>query len=224
MTVRTDQGVDLDPAHPEAHCNLGHALREQGRFTEALEELRRGHALGSKRPGWPYPSADWVRQAEQLVELDRKLAAVVAGQAEPAGAAERLTLAQFCQRYKRHYAAAAHFYAGAFAADPKLAEDLAQWHRYNAACSAALAAAGQGEDAEHLPDRVRQMLRRRALAWLRDDLALWAQVAGRAEAPAKQQVWQALQEWQQDTDLASVRDQAALDRPPDDERPPWHQL
>ena len=49
-------------------------------------------------------------------------------------------------------------------------------------------------------------------------------MAGGAEAPAKQQVRQALQEWQQDADLASVRDQAALDRLPDDERRPWREL
>ena len=41
----------------------------------------------------------------------------------------------------------ARLYAAAFAADPKLADDLKAGHRYNAACFAALAAAGQGEDA-----------------------------------------------------------------------------
>ena len=64
-----------------------------------------------------------------------------------AGAAERIELASFCRWYKRLYAAAACFYADAFANDPNLAADLRQQHRYNAACSAALAAAGQGEDA-----------------------------------------------------------------------------
>jgi tetratricopeptide (TPR) repeat protein len=210
--------IKVSPDFPEAHVNLGAALRDQGRFTEAVDELRRGHALGSQRPGWRHPSADWVRRAEQLVELDRKLLAVLAGQAEPADATERLALAQLCRRYKRLHAAAARFYAGAFAADPR------QQPRYDAACSAVLAAAGQGEDAKHLPDKVRQMLRRQALAWLRDDLVLWAKMAERAEAPAKQQVRQAMQHWQQDADLASVRDPAALGQLPDDERQPWRQL
>ena len=41
----------------------------------------------------------------------------------------------------------------AFAADPNLADDPGSRHRYNAACSAALAAAGQGEDAAKLDDK-----------------------------------------------------------------------
>jgi hypothetical protein len=53
-----------------------------------------------------------------------------------------------CQQpYQKHYAASARLYADAFTADAKLAADLNQQHRYNAACSAALTAAGQGEDA-----------------------------------------------------------------------------
>ena len=96
---------------------------------------------------------------------------------------------------RRLHAAAAWFYAGAFAADPKLTTDLRRQHRYNAACSAALAAAGQGEDARNLPDKARLMLRR-----------------------------QALTRWQQDADLAAVRDKAALDLLPDDERQPWRRL
>ncbi len=38
------------------------------------------------------------------------------------------------------------------AADPRLAADLVAGHRYNAACSAALAASGKGDDAATLDD------------------------------------------------------------------------
>ena len=43
--------------------------------------------------------------------------------------------------------AAARFYEEAFAAQPKLADDLGAAHRYNAACAAALAGCGQSKDA-----------------------------------------------------------------------------
>jgi serine/threonine-protein kinase len=214
----------LQPDLPEGHCNLGIALRDQGRFAEALEELRQGHAAGSKRPGWPNPSANWVRQCERLVELDTKLAAVLRGEAEVSAPAERLELAFFCQHYKHRHAAAARLCADAFAADPRLAADLQQQHRYNAACSAALAAVGQGEDAEHLPDKVQQMLRRQAMAWLRADLTLYAKLAERQEPATQQAVRQRLAHWQQDTDLASVRDKPALEKLPDDERQQWRRL
>ena len=49
--------VDLDP----------NALRAQGRFEEALVEFRKGHELGSKQLGWPYPSVRWVRECEARV-------------------------------------------------------------------------------------------------------------------------------------------------------------
>jgi hypothetical protein len=213
----------LQPGYPEAHCNLGHTLRDQGQFAEALEELRRGHESGSKAPGWPYPSAAWVRQCERLAELDRQLPAILAGDARPASAAEGLEFAFLCQHRARcMHAAAARLAAAALAADPKLVNEVRVQHRYNAARSAARAAAGQAEDAKMLPDKARLMLRRQAQAWLRDDLAVYRQLAG-AEG-ARPAVRQRLAQWQQDADLASVRDPQALDRLPDDEREGWRKF
>jgi hypothetical protein len=55
-------------------------------------------------------------------------------------------------------------------------------------------------------------------------LALYAKMAERDDPNAKEAVRQRLAHWQQDTDLATVRDQAALGKLPDDERRPWGQL
>jgi Flp pilus assembly protein TadD len=352
------EAISLKPDYPEAHCNLGDALREQGKFAEALEELRCGHALGGKTPGWSYPSAESVRRCERLVELDRwrarmlhgemacvgaadllayvmicnrkgqrrdeaitllrravalqpdfaeahdKLAwelhlrgdgaeamaeirtairlsptvgwyhndfgcilqqlgrlgeaaeeyrlalrhdpshpaaptnlrnlerllallprfeAVRRGEAEPGDATECLKLAQLAQM-KRSNRMAVGLFADALHADGKLAADVRQYHRFDAACAAAMAAAGQAEDVEHLPDKARLMLRRQALCWLRDNLAEYAKVAERPEPAARQFVRQQLAHWQEDTDLASVRDNAALDKLSGDERQQWRQL
>src|SRR5262249_15112457 len=126
------KAIELDEKYAEAHCNLGHLLKSRGQFAESLTALKRGHELGSKRPGWPYPSAAWLREAERLAVLEAKLAAFLEGEFQPGDPAERLRLAGVCQAKKLH------------AADPRLAGDLEGGHRYNAACSAALAAAGQG--------------------------------------------------------------------------------
>jgi serine/threonine-protein kinase len=198
--------VRVNPNNTVARCNLGDCLRDQGRFAEALEELRRGHA--------PRES---VQQCERLAELERKLPALLRGSAEPADARERLELARLCQQYKQLPVTAARLSAEAFAGDPKLANDLRLRFRYNAACAAAQGAGGQGEDARLLPDKVALMLRRQALAWLRADLALFATVAQRDEA-GRRAVWQRLAHWQQDSDLAAVRDPAALARLPAPER------
>src|SRR5262249_50707944 len=96
------QATHLDGNLAEAHCNLGLALRDLGRFAPALQALQQGHALGSRRPRWPYPSATWVKRCEQLLALEKRLPEVLQGGAASPG--EQLSLANLCLRYKRRYA------------------------------------------------------------------------------------------------------------------------
>src|SRR5439155_14158400 len=113
------------------------------------------------------PSAQWVKDAERLVELDRKLSAILEAKYKPADDGERLALAWLCQQpYKQLYAAAAQLYAGAFAHDAKLTEDMRQQHRYNAACAAALAGSGHNGDATGLGEAEGKRWRDQAQEWL----------------------------------------------------------
>jgi tetratricopeptide (TPR) repeat protein/serine/threonine protein kinase len=218
------KAIELKPDYAEVHCNLGHLLGQQGRFAEALAALRRGHELGSRQPGWRYPSAQWVRQAERLPDLDAKLARVLSGHAPPAGAAERVELAEFCLSKKQLPVAAVRLYEQAFAAQPALADDLGRQHRYNAACAAALAGCGRGQDAGTLGDGDRVRLRRQALGWLRDDLSAWGRQLDQDPDTARPLVRQTLRHWQGDADLAGVRGPAALARLPAAEGQPWQAL
>ncbi len=221
------KAIALKPDYAEAHCNLGQALAQQGEFRQALEERRRGHELGSRRPGWPYPSAQWVRQAERLVELDGKLPGYLEGKATPASAAERIELALLCQLYRKQYAAAARFYEEAFAAQPALAEKLgAPGSRYDAACAAALAGCGQGKDADKLDAKEKARLRGRALAWLRADLEAMGRPLDKGADPARLAtgVGNVLRLWQADPDLAGVRGPEALAQLPEAERQAWKKL
>jgi tetratricopeptide (TPR) repeat protein len=217
------EAIGLAPDDPVLHCRLGAVLQEQGRFGEAVEAFRRGHTLGSQVPGWRAPSATWLRDAERLVELDRQLPDVLGGTAPPASAAERLELAGLCQHPTRClHAGAARLAAEAFALAPALADDLDIQCRYNAACSAVLAATGRAKDAHDLADETRAALRRQALQWLRADLALYAGLAERDDAV--QGVVKQLAYWQDDADLAAVRDADALARLPEAERIAWQQF
>jgi tetratricopeptide (TPR) repeat protein len=217
------KAIELQPERADAHCGLGLALQQQGEFRQALEELRRGHELGSKNPNWRLPSAQWVRQCERLVELDGKLTGFLDGKATPASAAERIELAGLCC-LKHRNGAAARFYEEAFAEQPKLAENLQAFHRYNAAGAAALAGCGQGKDVAGLDDKERARLRRLALDWLRADLearrgqlkSWWLGAAGQA----RQAVRHALEA----PDFAGVRGPEALARLPEAERQSWHRL
>jgi serine/threonine-protein kinase len=220
------EAIFLSEDLAEAHCNLGLALRRKGQFQEALKELRRGHDLGlRKASGWPYPSAQWIQECERLIELNGKLPAILNGEEQAADAAEWIALAELCQLpCKKCYAAAARLYGEAFAAEPQRAGDRPSAARYNAACAAALAGCGQGQDAYLLDPGTRARLRQQALAWLRADLAAWhkALVGDRSEAvPA---VRQEMQHWLEDVDFAGVRGPAALAKLPDAERALWQKL
>jgi serine/threonine-protein kinase len=217
--------IDLDPKYAPAHCNLGLLLRGQGRFEEAVAKLRRGHALGSRQPGWNYPSEQWVQQAESLAALDARLAAILKREDRPTDAAEGLTVAWLCQQpYKQLYATAARFYTEAFAAEPNLADDLQQRHRYNAACAAALAGCGQGKDAALLDDKDGPRMCRQALVWLRADLDAWARLLDGATPEQRVQIVGVLKHWQEDSDLAGVRDKEPLEKLPEGEREAWRML
>jgi hypothetical protein len=153
-----------------------------------------------------------------MVELEKTLPAVLRGEASPPNAGDAIALAQMCQQFKKRHVSAARLYAHAFTAEPKLAVDLQQQHRHNAACSSALAAAGQGEDARLLPDKVVTMFRRWALGWLRDDLTAHSKNAEQNNPAVKRAIQQRLTHWQHDPDLAGLRDKDAVDRLPQPER------
>jgi serine/threonine-protein kinase len=212
------QAVRLDPNYADAHCNLGRALLYLGQFREGLAAVRRGHELGSRQPNWRQPSAQLVRQAERLVELDGKLEQIRKGTARPADNNERVTLASFCQRYKQMPATAARFWQEAFTAEPNLAEDLKTARRYDAACAAALAGTNRGRDSGGLNDQERARWRKQALDWLRADLALWEKQLEGKTGQAAGLVSKSLRHWQSDPDLGGLRDASALARLPEPEQ------
>jgi tetratricopeptide (TPR) repeat protein/serine/threonine protein kinase len=217
------KSLEINPKHAEAHCNLGHALADQGRFAESLAALRRGHEEGSKQPGWRYPSARWVHEAEQQAAMEGKLAAFLKGEFKPGKTPERLGLAEVCQGRKLH-ATAARLYADAFAAEPQVASHLQAGHRYHAARAAALAAAGQGEDAARPDDQERVRLRRQALDWLNADHTALGKLLDSGPPQARPFIVRVLSHWQKDTDLVCLRDAAVLAKLPADQQKACIQL
>jgi len=122
---------------------------------------------------------------------------VLAGRAEPRTPAESCDFAELCALpFQKRFAAAVRLYQRAFAADPKLADDLIALHRYNAACYAARAARGDGLDAPaDAPGRA--ALRGQALSWLRADLTLRRQQADSSDAAQRKTAADELSNWQE---------------------------
>ena len=213
------KAIELDPKVAAAHTNLGKALYGKGQLDEAIASFKNVIELDPKFA----PVRSNLAQAERMAAARDKLAAFQNGSYTPANAAERLGLAEWCQLKKLHHTATS-LYAAAFAADPKLADSLEAGRRYNAACNAALAAAGQGEDAAKLDDKERTRLRQQALDWLRADLALRTKQLETGKPANRAEVQKTLRHWQQDTDLAGIRDAAALAKLPADEQKACTQL
>lgn len=209
------EALALKPEDGLACRNLGYALLRQARLGEAAAALRKADGL--------LPADSPVgRHARQLLDLcgryvalDARFATAPRGTEKLADAGEGLHFAQLCL-LKKYHAAAARFYLGAFAAAPELA-DAAPGTRYEAATAAALAGCGRGKDAGGLEDKERARWRGQALAWLRQDLALWRQ-ALHANARSKARVRRVMRDWQADDDLAGLREAAPLGRLPPDER------
>jgi hypothetical protein len=160
-------------------------------------DATRGFERDATPRGWPF--------------IERKLASGTAP------TEDRLAFAQIAYLRKR-FAVATRLWAEALASDPKRFDDCHTYHRYNAACAAALAAAGQGQGEPPLDDKERARLRKQALDWLRADLALWAQQLESGQPAAPAAVQKTMKHWQQDPDLAGIRDAAALAKLPAAER------
>jgi serine/threonine-protein kinase len=218
------RAIEIDPKLAQAHGALGLALLSRGDFAEAREATRRCLDLLPPHHALRDYVSQQLGQCEAALALDAKLSAVLRGKARPADAAEALALAQLCQQHRKLHVAAASLFADAFAAQPRLAEDPQPQHRYNAACSAALAGCGQGKDADTLDANKRKELRRQALEWLRADLETWSKRLTDAKPAQRQAILQTLRHWQQDSDLAGVRDDKALAALPAAERRAWHKL
>jgi serine/threonine-protein kinase len=203
----------LDPKLALAHTNLRKALLRSGHFHEARAEAQRWLDLLPDKGPQHATALQELRRCERLLALEARLPALLEGKEQPADAAEQRELAALCQNYKRLNAAAAHFYAAAFDAQPKLADDLQTQDRYNAACAAALAAAGQGADADKLGDAERARLRRQALEWLTLDLAAWEKRM-KDQPQERARVQQTLRHWKKDRDLVGIRETEALAKLP----------
>ena len=217
------KAIKIDPNIASAHGALGLALLAKGQFAEARTSTQRALDLLPEK----HPLRTLVLrqrdQCDRMLALEAKLFDILADKDTLKDNRERLGFIGICQLQQRH-AAAAKLYADAFAADPKLADDLKAAYRYNAACHAALAAAGQGTDAGKLEETDRIRMRKQALDWLRADLDLWSKLWDGGKAADRQLLKQMLSRWPEDTDLSTVRDPDALKKLPVEEQELWRKL
>ena len=215
--------IRLKPDFAEAHCNLGQILLLRGDYAEALEMYRKGHELGSKTPGWAYPSAQWVADAERKLAFAKRLPAIIRGEDKPKDDGERLAFAQMAYDGKQ-FKAAHRLWAEALEGNPKVGDDRQSQVRYSAACAAALVAAGKGKD-QASPDGAEEgKLRGQALDWIKAELTAWGKLLESGPPQARVAIAAIFKHWKEDTDLTGIRDALALAKLPEEEQKAWRAL
>jgi serine/threonine-protein kinase len=216
----------LNPQQTDVHWRLGFTLLEEGRFAEASAELSSWLRVAPKPESGVDPAAKALEQADALGALEPRLSAVLSGKEAPTGSDEIVRFADICFRKKR-FADSARLFAKALAARPELAADLRAGHRYNAPCYAARAAEGEGKDSA-TTNQQRSHWRRQSLTWLQAELASRAERLKGATPQARSEVVKVMRLWQIDPDLAGLRDEAALNRLPKENRRAcmclWHRV
>jgi tetratricopeptide (TPR) repeat protein len=214
------EAIRLKPDLAEAHANLGFVLQAQGKLEEVLVEFRTAKEMAPPGSRIARDMPDRIREIGQQIDLADRFPGVLEGKDQPANGAEAVAFAQMA--YDRaHYTAAARLWTEGLRLEPDLTNDRQAGHRYNGACAAAKAAAGQGKDDPPPDEMAKVALRRQALDWLNAEHALWAKLLESGPPQARPFIKQTLQHWQTDTDLAGVREPEALEGLPAEERGAW---
>jgi serine/threonine protein kinase/Flp pilus assembly protein TadD len=220
-TTSLRQAIYLNKTDPEPLGNLGQVQLRQGRFADAVVTLQQAVELAAQNP---QSSQEFKNALKRKLELckeflatDKQLRSILSGEKKVTAALDQLFLAELC-RYKRLYGTSAGFYDKAFQAQPDLANDLVLQDRYHAACVAALAGSGQGEDAAKVDVQTRVHWRKQAVQWLQADLTLYAKKLDTGDARDRVMVQTMLRHSQQVLSLAGIRDPAQLANLPAPER------
>ncbi len=230
QAISTMRGDASRTGGPIARLVLAMALHRDGQLAEARKTLAAAILSYDWRETQARDPGAWIchvlrREAEGLVLPN--LPAFQRGKYRPQDNDERLALLAgqlaSCE-FEGHQGAAARLYTEAFAAEPRLAEDVPAATRYHASCAAASAGCGQGKDADQLNDEERALLRRQALDWVSQDLTWCRQRLDDGNAETNARIRQGLQFWRGDPDLAGVRAKDAPARLSDEARERWERL
>lgn len=212
---RFDEAIDL--MQGEASKTMGPCPR----LVVAMAQYKKGQVQAARKLlaaavvsfDWSATAADrrdlWIwhalfREAEEMMLPN--LTAFFSGNYWPSDNDERIALAAACQ-FRLLYRHAARLYADVLASDPASADRTPDL-RFQAACAAALAGGGKGNDDAELDDRARW--REQARQWLLAEIAACNNQLGSSTAADRAQVNQRLWRLRYAPSLAPLREPQAL--------------
>jgi serine/threonine-protein kinase len=201
---------------PPALLVLSMALHQTGKEAEARKTL----AAAMLYHDWRENKSDvpdcWIRhvlrrEAEKMIVPN--LTALLEGKQQPRDNDERITQIGVCW-FEKRFAALARIYGEAFTADP----NLTLTHRQAATRAAVQAGCGRGIDAGGLGEAERRNWRGQARKWMREELSAMTSALKHDYNKFRDPVRYALKQWQNEPELAGIRDSAELEKLSADER------
>jgi serine/threonine-protein kinase len=211
--------LELGDLGPAPLFVIAMASRRTGKTERARSMLGMADLLFDWRPAQATDRLDWLkhvlrREAEELIAP--YLPDLLAGRRQAADDEDRAHLLAGCCVANQN-ARAARLYAELLPRRSKMGE-IARQSPCRAACLAAAASAGIGDDAAALDEAGRAQCRAWARQWLSVELTAKAAELGVLRADRRQQLASALRFWIHDPELAPLRDPVALQSLPEAER------
>jgi tetratricopeptide (TPR) repeat protein len=201
--------LELDPQNAAARCGLAVALGASGQLDNAIDAYRRAIDYDPKVSWLHSHLGDVLRDRGEITEAIVSYREAVRIFTDSFVA--RVGLANILFKEARYLEALPH-YKQAIAARPTEA------NLYEAACCAALAAAGKDSSSGALDPLEAAAWRKMALCWLRADLKRRARQLDGGQPDSRIAAHQPLAAWQDDANLASLREAAAVAQLPADEQ------
>ncbi len=200
------------------------ALLSMGRFDEVIAESKHLLEFPKVELAQRRATLRFLEIGRQLAPWSAKLPEIVAGTIKPTDSLSQRACAEWFLLHRQCPVAAIRWYEAAFQQQPSLANDVDAENRFHAACAAAMAGCGMGEDAAMLNNDEKTNFRKKALEWLRDDLEVWGKRNRVGDIFTQSYAAQKLSEWPRNHRLDMVRDEASLSRLPAEERAKWQKL
>jgi tRNA A-37 threonylcarbamoyl transferase component Bud32/tetratricopeptide (TPR) repeat protein len=186
--------IELTGEHPPGLFYLALAQGNQGRFGAALRSVRRAEKAAGPEPNVRQGAEEMIAVLRPLADKETRVLGILE---RPAVAEDLPDLSEFSRLFDElgRYRTAARLYAKMFEADPELKDKRGiLTPRHNAAWCALLASFNEGTDSKILGAEEQSRLRGQALAWLREELAVWTKALDAGEADPKLVV-QVLNSW-----------------------------
>ena len=208
--------LKIQPHDARTHTQLGTALAHQQHWDEAITEFRNALLIQPDDFSASHNLANALENDGQWDEAITEFRKILKTHPDSAFLHTQLGTAL---AHHQHWDDAIMAYRKAFQIEPENENDY-----YHAACLVVLVGCGQGTDGATADDKQRSRWRQQALDWLRAALNLRTKEIDDAKPDHRAAKAEWLRVWQQDPDLAGVRDQDALAKLPADEQDAWRQF